>query len=353
MTKKSRRQKRNDFRISDLLEWRHGAAFSEDLRPIFDGEKRRHAIRRASDILSDWQLSPLQHEASVTHSLRQALCLQGYGWSRSNNEACRIVAEGLRINGASRPSWEEGQREYVAARENCARCGSALDDGQIARRERFCSVICAKAALVERSWKENFSYDTIGFNAYQIVRKSQNARRRCAYCDGEFRPLRDDGSQKYCSLRCAGRAARNPDPVCKAPGCNRTFRFEQHKVYCSKRCRIRCEQIEGIHPRLCAHCGGSFLAKKVHAIYCSEACGETASRIRKAGKRGVCYLARGDVTACECSFCHQVFEASSTRARYCSPSCKTMAKGIRNGSWVPKVISAPLLDHLLHLAKAA
>ena len=131
----------------EWLEYRYGRPTGKKvtLPEIFTGESRTHAREGILDKLRDWRLSPFENEASCRTGIRQTLCLKGHGWQVSDVTAESIVSEGLHLLGAERPDWNEGQRHYSIPRENCVRCGCAIDEADQTRGYRFCSTVCARA----------------------------------------------------------------------------------------------------------------------------------------------------------------------------------------------------------------
>jgi hypothetical protein len=92
-------------------------------------------------------LTPLSYEALFRQVIRSQLCLQGWRWHPADQVACDLVGVVLSILQAKRPTWEEGQREFVSyggrliQRTRCVKCHAPLADEQI----KFCSSLCASS----------------------------------------------------------------------------------------------------------------------------------------------------------------------------------------------------------------
>lgn len=81
------------------------------------------------------------YEGPLTHSLRSALVMQGWAWSDANETARTVVELAINLNGAERPSWEDGQRiweERFIERTRCVVCTRHLPD----ERRMYCSNMC-------------------------------------------------------------------------------------------------------------------------------------------------------------------------------------------------------------------
>lgn len=83
-------------------------------------------------------------EAAFRASLRSDLCLQGWRWDAADHAAMALTGAALARIGAKRPTWNEGQPEYVIhaglliARSRCATCHGPLTGDQ----RKFCSSLC-------------------------------------------------------------------------------------------------------------------------------------------------------------------------------------------------------------------
>lgn len=216
------------------------------LRPIFKGERRKAMISDVMDMLRDWRLSPFEQEASCRHALRSLLCLGGHGWNRSDCEAANLVAESLHFIGAKRPSWEQGQRDYTTAHEDCRNCGKALDRYRM--RTMFCSPSCAAVYLRNRASEARDAADKARWGAYQKVRYLKTQRRTCVHCLATFHPYHDAAKQRFCSKPC---------------------------MYA-----FRDSQAAAVHQKICEWCGVAFAAKTKRALFCKSLCQMQESRMR-------------------------------------------------------------------------
>ncbi len=83
-------------------------------------------------------------EGVLVAALRCDLCLRGWRWREAHDAAASIVHIAHSLLGAERPTWNEGQSEYVIAagllieRTRCKRCHGPLPEG----RRKYCSTEC-------------------------------------------------------------------------------------------------------------------------------------------------------------------------------------------------------------------
>ncbi len=215
--------------------------------PVLSDEARKHVIDRVLDTMRDWRQTPFENEGAVRSALRSALCLRGHGWMPSDIASADIVATVLRILGAERPSWEEGQLEYVEPRENCRTCGGLIPEELMVGKHHigFCCEECARVFLTKRDFDtrsmENAAYQA----AWGIIQRARQPKRMCAACHKPFRPTKQQG--KYCSPECGSKAA----------------------------------SLMPVMIRECAACGTQFAAKSPIAKFCSNACTLNYKRFSK------------------------------------------------------------------------
>ena len=112
--------------------------------------KHKHLVERVAAFMSqekaDGRAPTLfTYEASIRHGIRAGLCLEGWGWADADQAAADVVATALRQAGAQRPTWAEGQPEYVQLgagalieRTRCVTCKGTLPEGH----RKFCSDVC-------------------------------------------------------------------------------------------------------------------------------------------------------------------------------------------------------------------
>ena len=221
---------------------------SKGLIPIYRGHKRKRVISQVMDVLRDWRASPFEFEAFCVNGLRSSLCLQGYGWARSNLEACAVVGEALRFLGAERPTWMQGQREYIdewQATTVCLTCGNPLVGPALAGRGlQYCSQACVE--LGKRARLASHGPDPEYARISRISLKLRRPTKRCEQCGDEFH-------------------ARVPE--------NR---------FCSKSCKAKWDIAR--HPvrnLVCDFCGSSYITRVRRSFFCSRVCKESTMLERR------------------------------------------------------------------------
>lgn len=86
-------------------------------------------------------------EGPLRHGIRSDLCLQGWRWADADTMARDLMDEAFRTVHAIRPTWNEGQPEWVIEagtlidRTFCVCCHKPLPDG----RPKFCSDLCKRS----------------------------------------------------------------------------------------------------------------------------------------------------------------------------------------------------------------
>lgn len=253
-------------------------------RQFIKGEHREHVINSVMDVLRDWRSSPFENEGSLRAGLRSALCLEGHGWMRSDMEAERILAECFRIMGAKRPTWAQGQREYVEPRENCAWCSALLPE-ELQRggsRSMYCSDVCARSAIERRTVAGKVNRDRAYTTAYDALRRLKSPIRQCSHCSRNFRSAHS--SQHFCSTECRA-ASRIVVPMCTCNQCGVQFRprmssrmvAEGRGKFCSIECKAKHQREERFN-RECIFCSASFVSSSRKAEYCSSSCKNASYR---------------------------------------------------------------------------
>ncbi|MQW00866.1 hypothetical protein GHK46_27170 [Sinorhizobium medicae] len=240
---------------------------------IFKGKHREHLISKVMESLSDWRSSPFENEGSCVAGFRGALCLQGHSWSAADTEARGLVADALRLIGAVRPTWDQGQREYTVADEDCKWCAGPLPPDATAglRRVRFCSTECAKASFnskSEQSWLKN---SAVAWSAYRLILRSRVQPRKCDACGKMYSPVREKSDSKYCSKDCFNQGRLKYTPV-KCMTCKAEFRpVRKTARYCSVRCKDAAASVPK-RSLVCLCCGVAFTAPTSRAKFCSRTC---------------------------------------------------------------------------------
>ncbi|WGG58253.1 hypothetical protein [Brucella intermedia] len=315
-------------------EYRYGEK-PKKIEPIYRGDARQSMVNRVMDTLTDWRLSRFEREGPVVAGLRSALCLEGYPFAQAEREAESLVSTAFTKLGYARPSYEEGQREYVTPRENCAWCDMLIPE-EFFREDRpinYCSDICAKAALQWRDFKGRYR-DSIAYRAaYDTIRRSQYSTRNCETCGTSFRPHNEDG--KYCSIKCRhiGLTKYSHRP-CQL--CGKDFRPSRpNHIYCSMKCVSESQKITV--KRLCLHCGMDFeTTPSEDQKYCSVKC-----------KHAGGYTTRYEIV---CEWCGKSATVKLPYARCCGHTCATTLSGIRSGKKYPKRLAPPVFDYFFKQA---
>lgn len=311
-------------------------------RPIYKGAKREQVINSVMDLLADWRSSPFEQEGNCRAGLRKALCLEGYNWQRADDEAAVIVAQGLKNMGAERPTWLEGQWHYVVSEDNCAWCHAPVDDEDRVKGNRYCSVVCAKSAYEHRNYSSTQRSDKFARSAYVIIKTDEAPLMACHHCSkpfkrmgAQFQSRQDAGKDKYCSSECRVASTRvYAERSCFV--CSEAFKpaFEK-QLCCSRKCANKM-RVKGPN-RECKICKTAFRSYRARSnpdagVYCSRECLAVANGQRHFEKR--------------CEWCNARYIAKSGKSQFCSKTCAGQSQTIKNGKWVPKIITAPVVDHV-------
>jgi hypothetical protein len=127
-------------------------------------------------------------------------------------EAQTVVGEALRLLGAERPTWEEGQRAYSGGADYCAWCSVEIPDDM--RNQKggysYCSELCATRARLFNEDDYSDQKDRIGDQAYRVVRKPRSTSIICNGC-----------GQPFC-----------PDPSTRNPNIARTAAIPTTSAFC-------------------------------------------------------------------------------------------------------------------------
>lgn len=212
------------------------------VQSVIAGDKRKHVVSQIAEQMKTWRKSPFEHEGPMRAGLRAGLCLSGTGWTLSDLAAADIVEEALRSIGAHRPTFEQGQPEYVHELTYCAHCSRPLGDEHLsgARRLRFCSVECAKAARAKDDFRWRDQNDRMKRSAVEMIRREKMPTRQCEECGKGFRLPVTGREQRFCSQSCG----------------------TKHRMR---------QSAAGIHHN-CKFCGSEFVSRSFAARFCSPAC---------------------------------------------------------------------------------
>lgn len=296
---------------------------------IIKGQKRNDVTECAIDLLRQWRSSPFENEGQTIAGLRSSFCLMGYGWQHAHHEASTIVASAITILGYARPTWVQGQPDYVEARDTCSWCEGAMpDDLAGIHRAKFCSSVCATSAIAHRHTHEGDKLRVVYETARQTIERSKNPKRNCEHCERAFRPIFDNG--RFCSHRCATSASKELKPI-NCQSCGKKFEpRNQHNKFCSKECASNDRVIHADRP--CKQCGIHFKPPTGTSFYCSKTCTDEAKR--------------GARVQTECVVCGDEFVARLKGAKFCSTRCTSLHYRIEKREW-PKKLNPPIFDYLV------
>ena len=101
--------------------------------------------------------TPLNREAIYRQLIRSMLVLQSWHWQPADDVAAELVRIAFDTMRTKRPTWDEGQPDYVidrgtlVERTRCANCGKGLEEQQ----RKFCGRLCGDAhGTRARRWAE-------------------------------------------------------------------------------------------------------------------------------------------------------------------------------------------------------
>ena len=169
-------------------------------------------VSRCKRIMGDFEESRFEHEGTARASLRSGLCLEGNGWALSDQEAAGIVHDVLRSMGAVKPTWAEGQPDYVEMGHRCLVCRGRLPE--ILLSGLFCSEACGSAYRKRADFARRTRSDQHYWRISDALAMVRNPPKQCGHCSKPFRTK--DRNQVYCSASCrtaASNAAMRQDLV--------------------------------------------------------------------------------------------------------------------------------------------
>jgi hypothetical protein len=309
------------IRRQQIIDEHRRVKASSAFQPIYKGDKRNDVIDKIKAILRRFRLSIWEWEASCRHGLRAALCMEGYAWAHADAEAASLVDSALKIlGGGDRPTWIEGQKEYVIPYEICQNygCGNELDDDDRLRHRRFCSDACRNAAIQHRADLAAYISHGVIQHAGYVIRKERLPRKQCENPDcGEwFQPAH--AHTKACSAECGQaimeRAIKPRE--CANPACKTVWKpkVRTHK-FCCHECSVEARALV-LPMRRCQNpkCKSpEYRPRHETQMFCSDPCKQQA-RYWEAKT----YHAP---QTCERPSCTNRFTPKKKGARFCCEKC--------------------------------
>jgi hypothetical protein len=326
-------------RQRNRLQWIEPLRSAPPPPAIFAGRERLRVVRRLAQAMNAWVSSAFEQEGDMRAAIRSQLCLQGHAWKTADHEAAGLVAQALKLRGAVRPNWDEGQREYTRVDGFCIQCGGPVELGETTRRGRYCSVKCARAARIMCQGEGRQLIGASLKNAGLTIKRESFERVECQVCTKPFLPYGADARRgKYCSFACAGIARRKLEPIpCRHCGTSFQPRRSQ-QIYCSPECQGH--ERRQLDERQCKQCQQPFRPTTAQRIYCGMECRNKAMLIhmeRKCVQCGQKFKPRGnDQILCgircrdekkrqhalaSCLRCSTAFVGKTAGTRFCSRLC--------------------------------
>lgn len=105
---------------------------------------RSRMVDAAASILKRGEPTVFAFEGAIRATIRARLCLKGWDWQDADFAAAGVVGAAMNVIGAQRPTWQEGQGDWVndagakVDRATCAHCGRRLPE----EKWKFCSTRC-------------------------------------------------------------------------------------------------------------------------------------------------------------------------------------------------------------------
>ena len=102
-------------------------------------------------------------EGPLRSGIRSDLCRMGWRWSDADGMAGELLDEAFRRVRAVRPTWNEGQPEWVIheglliERTRCVRCGNPLPEGN----HKFCDHLCSGSHHARLVWIREATEDQV------------------------------------------------------------------------------------------------------------------------------------------------------------------------------------------------
>ena len=151
-------------------------------------------------------------ESACRHGLRAQFCKAGWNWEIADLTASQIVSAALARIGARRPTWEQGQPEYVqfgvvlVERTRCLNCGGKLPEGN----RKFCCSRCKHSFEWSLADEDERKANAAQVAAYRAAHKLNAEPRDCACCGLPFKPSKP--TQLYCSRKCSNTVNSEKSP---------------------------------------------------------------------------------------------------------------------------------------------
>lgn len=179
--------------------------------PTHAERRRAELIGTVAAILDQGEPTRFAFEGAARAGLRSAFCLASWPWAAADREAAIILEDAFKALGVSRPSWYEGQPEYVervGGGFTCRNCGVDLgEDRHVNGRERaFCSRLCLGVWHKRRERMDDNRQARAAYLATLAAKTEANRPNRpCAECGKPFRPKTIKGEHHWCSKSCAAK----------------------------------------------------------------------------------------------------------------------------------------------------
>lgn len=179
-----------------------------------NADRQRHILNAVTEILREGRPTYFAFEGPCRHGLRIRLISEGWRWANADSAAAEMVARALKMIGAVRPSWYQGQPRYVedgyapAIYVRCRRCHRPLSNAmtEFGYQSPFCSNACRVATRrnVDKKTREDY---------YRALRAAGEVKRlkrltTCPNCGVKFLPKKpqwppDPTKPRYCCNRCS------------------------------------------------------------------------------------------------------------------------------------------------------
>jgi hypothetical protein len=159
-------------------------------------------------ILDSGQPTRFRFEGAIRAGIRAYLVLCGDTWRDADDNAAQVVKAAFWKLRVARPSWLEGQPEWVRldGRVFCAneKCQKIIERDSAL----YCSEECRTRTKSRRGYAEHAEENVIRARAARATARALAEVRHCEWCGGEFKPLDDSRrKQRFCGKTCRSRFA--------------------------------------------------------------------------------------------------------------------------------------------------